>query len=127
MIASFAFFGIQGAFLWGSVAGILSFLPILGTSLIWIPASIVKFLQQDYVASIGIFATGILLILADNSFLRPVIQKKIGKIHPFQSLVGIVIGISLFGLVGVIFGPLLLVYLYLTIKMFSKEYISDME
>jgi len=127
LATSFFIFGIQGAFLWGSIAAILSFLPIVGAPLIWIPAIIVQLLQQDYTAAIGILVTGVSLIIAGDSLLRPVIQKKVGKIHPFQSFLGIVIGVSLFGLVGIIIGPLLLAYFYLTIKMFSEEYISDKE
>ncbi|WP_410509974.1 AI-2E family transporter [Methanosarcina hadiensis] len=127
LIASFLIFGIQGAFLWGSIAGVLSFLPVVGAPMIWIPATIIQLLQQDYTAAIGILLTGLLLNVADNSFLRPVIQKKVGEIHPFQSLLGIVIGVSLFGLVGIIIGPLLLGYFYLTVKMFSEEYLSDKE
>ncbi|MDY9927533.1 AI-2E family transporter [Methanosarcina sp.] len=127
LIASFIIFGIQGAFLWGSIAAVLSFLPVVGAPLIWIPVIIIQLLQQDYTAAIGILVTGVLLNIADNSFLRPVIQKKVGKIHPFQSLLGIVIGVSLFGLVGIIIGPLLLAYFYLTVKMFSEEYLLDKE
>ncbi|KKG16867.1 hypothetical protein EO98_02855 [Methanosarcina sp. 2.H.T.1A.6] len=127
LTASFIVFGIQGAFLWGSIAAILSFLPVVGTPLIWVPAIIIQLLQQDYTAGIGILVTGIFITMADNSFLRPVIQKKVGEIHPFQSLLGIVIGVSLFGLVGIIIGPLLLAYFYLTVKMFSEEYLSDKE
>lgn len=127
LTASFIIFGVQGAFLWGSIAGILSFLPVVGTPLIWIPAIVVQLLQQDYIAATGIFVIGVLLNITDNSFLRPVIQKKVGEIHPFQSLLGIVIGVSLFGLVGFIVGPLLLAYFYLTVKMFSEEYLSKKE
>jgi len=122
---SFFIFGIQGAFLWGSIAAVLSFLPVVGTPLIWVPAVIFQLLQQDYIAAIGIFGTGIFLTIADYSFFRPVIQKKVGEIHPFQSLLGIVIGIPLFGLVGIIIGPLLLAYFYLTVKMFSEEYLPE--
>ncbi|AAM32573.1 AI-2E family transporter [Methanosarcina mazei] len=127
LIVSFLIFGVQGAFLWGSIAAVLSFLPVVGTPIIWIPAVIIQFLQQDYVAAAGILITGIFLSVSDSSFFRPVIQKKVGKIHPFQSLLGIFIGIPLFGLVGIIIGPLLLAYFYLTVKMFSEEYLSDKE
>jgi predicted PurR-regulated permease PerM len=127
LTASFLIFGIQGAFLWGSIAAVLSFLPIVGTPMIWVPATIIQLLQQDYTAGIGILATGIFITMADNSLFRPVIQKKVGEIHPFQSLLGIIIGVSLFGLVGIIIGPLLLAYFYLTVKMFSEEYLSDNE
>lgn len=95
--------------------------------MIWIPATIIQLLQQDYIAAIGILVTGIFITIADNSLFRPIIQKKVGEIHPFQSFLGIVIGVSLFGLVGIIIGPLLLAYFYLTVKMFSEEYLSDRE
>lgn len=124
---SFLIIGIKGAFLWGSVAAVLSFLPVVGTPLIWVPAIVIQLLQQDYIEAIGILGTGIFLTIADYSFLRPIIQKKVGQIHPFQSLLGIVIGVSLFGLAGIIIGPLLLAYFYLMVKMFSEEYISDKE
>jgi len=120
----FLFFGIQGAFLWGSIAAILSFLPVVGAPFVWVPAIIIQLLQQDYVAGVGIFIAGLFISTVDN-FLRPVIQNKVGAIHPFESLLGIIIGISLFGLIGIVIGPLLLSYFILTVEMFSEEYLSD--
>ncbi|HWQ44461.1 MAG TPA: AI-2E family transporter, partial [Methanosarcina barkeri] len=122
----FLIFEIQGAFLWGAIAAILSFLPVVGAPLVWVPAAIVQLLQGDYIAGIAIFATGLFISVIDN-FLRPVIQKKVGEIHPFLSLLGIVIGVSLFGLLGIVIGPLLLSYFVLTVQMFSREYLSERE
>lgn len=120
---TFLIFDIQGAFLWGSIAAILSFLPVVGAPLVWVPAAVIQLLQADYIAGIAIFAAGIFVSVIDN-FLRPLIQKKVGEIHPFLSLLGIVIGVSLFGLIGIVIGPLLLSYFILTVEMFSKEYLS---
>jgi predicted PurR-regulated permease PerM len=117
---------IQGAFLWGSIATLLSFLPVFGSTLVWVPAAIIEFLLGDYTAGIAILAAGIFVGIVD-SFLRPMIQKRVGEIHPFLSLIGIIIGVSLFGLIGIIIGPLLLSYFILTLEMFSKEYLSEME
>ncbi len=114
---------IQGAFLWGSIATLLSFLPIFGSTLVWVPATVIEFLLGDYTAGSAILAAGIFVSIVDN-FLRPMIQKKVGEIHPFLSLIGIIIGVSLFGLLGIIIGPLLLSYFILTLEMFSKEYLS---
>jgi predicted PurR-regulated permease PerM len=58
-----------------------------------------------------------------DNFLKPIIQKKVGEIHPFLSLIGIIIGISLFGLIGIVIGPLFLSYFLLTVEMFSREYL----
>jgi len=117
---------IQGAFLWGSIATLLSFLPVFGSTLVWVPATVIEFLLGDYTAGSAILTAGIFVSIVDN-FLRPMIQKKVGEIHPFLSLIGIIIGVSLFGLLGIIIGPLLLSYFILTLEMFSKEYLSEME
>ena len=117
---------IQGAFLWGSIATLLSFLPVFGSTLVWVPATIIEFLLGDYTAGSAILVAGIFVGIVD-SFLRPIIQKRVGEIHPFLSLIGIIIGVSLFGLIGIIIGPLLLSYFILTLEMFSKEYLSEME
>ena len=114
---------IQGAFLWGSIATLLSFLPVFGSTLVWVPATVIEFLLGDYTAGSAILAVGIFVSIVDH-FLRPMIQKKVGEIHPFLSLIGIIIGVSLFGLLGIIIGPLLLSYFILTLEMFSKEYLS---
>jgi predicted PurR-regulated permease PerM len=123
LTVTFLIFDIQGAFLWGAIATILSFLPVVGAPLIWVPAAIIQMLQGDYIAGIAILAAGLFISVIDN-FLRPVIQKRVGEIHPFLSLLGIVIGISLFGLIGIVIGPLLLSYFILTVEMFSREYLS---
>jgi predicted PurR-regulated permease PerM len=123
---TFLIFNIRGAFLWGALAAIFSFLPVLGAPLIWVPAAIVQLLLKNYIAGLAILAVGIFISLIDN-FLRPIIQQRVGEIHPFLSLIGIIIGISLFGLIGIVIGPLLLSYFLLTVEMFSREYLSQKE
>jgi len=123
---AFLILKIQGALLWGFIATILSFFPVFGSTLVWVPVTIIQLLQGNYAAGIAILIAGLFASLVDN-FLRPIIQKKVGKIHPFLSLLGIVIGVSLFGLIGIIIGPLLLSYFLLTLEMFSREYLSKRE
>ena len=120
---TFLIFGIRGAFLWGALAAMFSFLPVLGAPLIWVPAAIIQLLLKDYTAGIAIIAVGLFISLIDN-FLRPVIQNRVGELHPLLSLLGIVIGVPLFGLIGIVIGPLLLSYFVLTVDMFSREYLS---
>lgn len=123
---TFLLLGVEGAFLWGFVAVILSFLPAVGATLIWIPAVIIQLLQQDYFTAVGILIGGAILSSVDN-FLRPAIQKKVGSIHPLESIIGVIIGLNLFGLLGIIMGPLLISYVVLMAKMFNEEYLSEIE
>ena len=120
---SFLVFGVEGAFLWGFIAAILTFLPLIGAPIIWMPAAVVKIAQQDVFAGVGILVLGFLASNVDN-FLRPMIQQKIGEIHPLISILGIFIGISLFGIIGIVVGPLLLTYFVLTLRMFYEEFLE---
>jgi predicted PurR-regulated permease PerM len=120
---AFYIFGLPGALLWGFVAAVLSFLPVVGPSLVWGPASLLMLLTQNYVAGIGILVFGLVLSNVDN-FLRPLIQRQVGRMHPLVSLIGIFIGIPIFGILGLIIGPLMLSYFFLTLKMFREEYLS---
>jgi len=119
----FYIFGIKGAILWGIVCFIVSLLPVVGMPLIYIPFFIVYLLNQNYYVGFGILICGIIISLSDY-FLRPVIQKRMGNIHPLISIIGVIVGVSAFGFVGLIMGPLLIIYLILTYKMFIEEYIK---
>ncbi|WP_319508104.1 AI-2E family transporter [uncultured Methanolobus sp.] len=123
---TFLLLGVEGAFLWGFVTVLLSFLPVVGATLIWLPAAMIQLVQQDYFTAVGILIGGAILSSIDN-FLRPVIQKKVGSIHPLESLIGVIIGLNLFGLLGIIIGPLLISYVVLMAKMFNEEYLTDTE
>ncbi|WP_440952561.1 AI-2E family transporter [Methanococcoides sp. FTZ1] len=116
--------GIQGATLWGAVTAILSFLPVVGAPLVWIPAAIIQIVLKNYVAGVAILVVGIIISNIDN-VLRPYIQKKVGAIHPFVSLLGIFVGIYLFGIVGIVVGPLMISTFLLVLKMFNEEYLQE--
>jgi len=120
----FLFFNLPGAFLWGFVACLLSFVPFVGVPAIWLCASLFLFLSGRVFDSFGFLVWGIVISNIDN-FIRPYMQKKIGQIHPLVSLLGIIAGLSLFGLIGIVIGPLLLNYFILTLEMFRSEYITD--
>ncbi|MBI3334801.1 AI-2E family transporter [Candidatus Pacearchaeota archaeon] len=112
--------GIKGAVLWGFVAAILAFIPVLGTPLVWGPAVVIQFMQNNYGVAFGLLIWGIFLSNIDN-FIRPYLQKRVGDIHPLLTTLGIFIGIYLFGLVGIVVGPLLISYSFLTLRMFQNK------
>ncbi|WP_445476206.1 AI-2E family transporter [Methanococcoides methylutens] len=116
--------GIQGATLWGAVTAILSFLPVVGAPLVWVPAAIIQLALKNYVAGVAILVVGIIISNIDN-VLRPLIQKKVGAMHPFVSLLGIFVGIYLFGIIGIVVGPLLISTFLLVLKMFNEEYLQE--
>jgi len=123
LTAAFFIFDIPGALTLGFISLILAFLPVIGIPIIWIPVAILQFFEGNLMAGVSILVWGLFLSTIDN-FLRPMIQRKVGAIHPFVSILGVVIGVSAFGLVGVVVGPLLLSFFILMVRMFNEEHVK---
>jgi predicted PurR-regulated permease PerM len=126
LTVTFLLLDIEGAFFWGFVTMLLSFLPVVGPPVIWVPTLVLQIIQGDLFTAAGVLIGGILHTLVDK-VLRPFVQKRVGKIHPLITLVGVITGLKLFGLLGVIMGPLLISYVLLVSAMFHEEYISRQE
>ncbi|MBN2095530.1 MAG: AI-2E family transporter [Candidatus Aenigmarchaeota archaeon] len=122
----FWYFGLPGALFWGFLGAIFSFLPLLGPHLIWLPVLIIKALQGDYLVAGVFFIVGIVMTISD-SVIRPPLQQQMGNIHPVVSLIGVLAGIPVFGLMGVVIGPLLLSYILLMFRMYRQEYLKEPE
>lgn len=123
LTVGFLIFGVDAAFFWGLIGAFLAFLPVVGPAIIWIPVVGVFIIQQNFAGAIGIAIVGILIANVDN-ILRPVIQRRMGRIHPIVSLLGIFIGLTLFGVLGIVIGPILLSFFLLMLEMFNQEYIT---
>lgn len=117
-----AFIGIPNPLLLGFIGAIVSFLPVVGIALIWIPIAILQFMQGSFWGVLGVLITGGLISAVDYT-LRPQFQQKKGQIHPLISILGVIIGIQYFGIFGIVVGPLLLSYAILIIDMFIEEYV----
>jgi predicted PurR-regulated permease PerM len=121
LAVNFYVLGIPNALFWGFVAAILSFLPIIGPPIIWIPAALIFFLTGSISKGIALVVVGILISTIDN-IIRPIINDKYGSIHPLVSILGIYIGIAQFGIIGIFIGPLIVAYLVLFWDLYRKEF-----
>jgi len=118
-------FGIQDAFFWGMMTGFFSFIPFVGSALIWAPAAIFQFTYGAAWQGIGIICFGVLVIGTVDNVFRFVFQKQFADVHPAITVFGVIIGLQLFGVPGVIFGPLLLSWFLLLIKIYRKDYAPE--
>lgn len=117
----FWIFGASDPLFWGVITAILSFIPLLGPPLIFVPAVIIMFAQGMTWQPIGLLIWGFGLVINIDNVLRFIIAKKLGDIHPIITVVGVIIGIPLFGLIGLVFGPLLLVYFLTAVKVYKAN------
>lgn len=110
-LIGFLIFGISGAFLWALIIVIVSFLPVLGTALVWLPLGLVQLAKGDLFSGLGIIIYGALIISTVDNLVRPKLVSSRADIHPIIILVGVLGGISLIGFIGFIVGPLILALL----------------
>jgi predicted PurR-regulated permease PerM len=119
--AGFYFLGVPNALFWTFIAFILAFLPVVGSAILWVPAGLFYVLLGNYFVGISILVWGFVVSNIDN-VVRPWLNNKIGRIHPLISVVGVFVGLSYFGLLGIFIGPLLISYVLLMWKMYLEEY-----
>jgi predicted PurR-regulated permease PerM len=88
----------------------VSVLPVLGSALVWGPATVFLLLQQRVGAAIMVAVAGGLVASNVDNVVRLVVYRRVSGIHPMLTLVGAFAGVRAFGLVGVFVGPLMLSY-----------------
>ena len=117
-------FGAPNILLLGFLTCFATIIPMVGTALVWFPIAVYMALSGDLFNGIGLAIFGTLIISQLDNLIRFILQKKMADIHPLITIFGVVIGLSLFGFMGVIFGPLLLSLFFLFVDMFKREYLD---
>jgi predicted PurR-regulated permease PerM len=117
----FWLFGIPDPIFWGVIGAFISFLPVVGAPTLCIPASVILFANNETLKGILLLAYGLLFIGNVDNVLRMIINKRVANTHPLISVIGVFIGLPLFGITGLVFGPLLLSYFLLLIEIYETN------
>ncbi|MFP4315106.1 MAG: AI-2E family transporter [Desulfovibrionales bacterium] len=104
--AGFWAVGIDGAVFWGAVMSFLSIIPAIGSALVWIPAVIILAALGSYIKALLLLLYCGLLVGSVDNLLRPVMVGRDTKMHELFIFFGTLGGISLFGIIGFIVGPI---------------------
>lgn len=117
-------FGLNDIGVWGFLTGIASFIPIVGTGIIWVPLTIYLLASGNTWQGIGLAIYCLAIVTNIDYVARITLLRKIGNVHPLITVLGIIVGVSMFGFLGLIFGPLLISYFILLIKIYRNEFNS---
>lgn len=101
-------------------------IPMVGTALVWFPVAAYLAISGDWFNAIGLFGYGAIVVSQSDNLIRFILQKKMADTHPLITIFGVVIGLPIFGFMGVIFGPLLLHYSFF-LWICSRKNISTCE
>lgn len=102
----FMLFGLKSPFLWGVIMALLAFLPIVGIGAVFIPAAIYLFLKGEIASAIFFVIFYIILSGTIEYIFKPKIVGQRVKMHTLLVFFSIIGGLKLFGIVGIIYGPL---------------------
>ena len=117
---SFYIFNVPNAFILTILAAAAGILPILGTTIIWIPVTIYLFVIGSFYPAMGVVLIGILSSSLEN-FVKPIILSRWINLHPAIILIGMVGGTFIFGIFGIILGPLVLAYLLIVLEIYRDK------
>ena len=120
----FAVAGLPDAAFWGVVAMVLSILPVLGSGLVWGPGAVALLLEHRPIPAVLLVVWGAVVVGNVDYVIRPMVSRRWAHIHPLVTLIGALIGVPYFGLLGLLIGPLALSYFFELIKMYREEYLA---
>ena len=100
--------GLNSPILWGFVMFLLSFLPWIGTALVWFPAGVYLVLTGNHFSGIGLMLWGFFVVGLIDNFLRPLLISEAVDLHPLLVFFSIIGAVNAFGIIGIIAGPLIL-------------------
>jgi predicted PurR-regulated permease PerM len=119
---AFAVVGIQGSAFWGTIMVVLSIIPGIGTALIWGPAVIYLFAVGETVSAVGLLVWCVLVVGTVDNFLRPKLVGADTKMPDLLILLSTFGGLSLFGAVGLVLGPIIAALFIAVWRIYGEEF-----
>ncbi|MBU1230548.1 MAG: AI-2E family transporter [Proteobacteria bacterium] len=113
--------GIKPLF-WGTMMGLAALIPVIGTGLVWIPVAAYLYLFVNPSWAMFFLLWNVLLVTSIDTILRPILMRKAAQVSPFYIFFAILGGIHAFGALGIFYGPLILSFLMVMLKIYSEEY-----
>ncbi len=114
--------GIPQPFFWFIITAFTALLPVVGAALAYVPLALLMFSQGDSVRGLIILGFGFGVIGSVDNIFRFWLAKRLGDVHPMITVFGVIIGVSMFGFIGIIFGPILISAFLIMIRVYANEF-----
>jgi len=114
--------GVPEPAFWGILTGFGSIIPIVGTGLIWVPVCIYLFISGSTWQGFAVLGWSALVMGSADNVIRFMLAKRMADVHPVVTVLGVIIGLNYMGIPGLIFGPLLISYFMILVKIYYSTY-----
>jgi predicted PurR-regulated permease PerM len=121
-LIGFWIFGVDNPFFWFVITTIGSMIPFVGTLLGILPLFIIALSTGDNFQAYGILLYGFIVVGSTDNIIRLYVLKKLDNVHPLITLIGVIVGVPIFGFIGLIFGPLLISLFIAMVRIYRREY-----
>ncbi len=114
--------GVPEAAFWGILTGFASIIPIVGTGIIWVPVCIYLFAGGQTWQGFWVLAWSAIVMGSADNVIRFMLAKRMADVHPVVTVLGVIMGLNYMGITGLIFGPLLISYFMILVKIYYSTY-----
>jgi len=114
--------GLEEAGFWAVITGFSALIPVIGTGLVWVPSAAYLLITGHTWQGVFVLLYGAIVLGSLDNVVRFVLAKKMADVHPVVTVLGVIIGLQYFGFLGLIFGPLLISYFIILLKIYYVEY-----
>lgn len=121
----FALFGIDRAILWGSIASVGALMPGIGTTIVTAPAVIFLFFTGEIFSAVGLLLWSMLIVGLVDNLIGPYLISRGNNLHPFIILISVLGGISLFGPIGFIVGPVIVTLFMVLLEIYNQYIVQE--
>lgn len=120
-------FNVPDPIFWFVITAIGSVIPFVGTAIGIIPVTVILLSQGMTFEAIGILVYGIVVVGSSDNLIRLFVLKRMANEHPLITLIGVIVGIPVFGFIGLVFGPLLISLFLIIVVIYKKEYANEVD
>ena len=126
-LVGYLILGVKEPMLWFAITCIAAMLPVVGITVAYIPLALIFFAGGDNLKGVVLLIYGSVLMGSVDNIFRFMLQKRWGDVHPLITVFGVIIGIKLFGFIGLVFGPLMISVFILLLRIYNLEFLQDRE
>lgn len=121
-LIGFWIFGVENPFFWFVITTVGSMIPFVGTLIGILPVFVIALSSGDNFQAYGVLLYGFIVVGSTDNIIRLYVLKKLDNVHPLITLIGVIVGVPIFGFIGLIFGPLLISLFIAMVRIYRIEY-----
>jgi predicted PurR-regulated permease PerM len=124
-VIGYFIFGAPSPILLFALTAVASMIPIVGAAIVYVPICIFMIAEGQMGPGLGLAAYSVVAVGLTDNLLRFTLLKRLENIHPLNTVFGIIVGLNIFGFMGLIFGPILISITVLLIQVYRDEFSDD--